>query len=114
MNARKRVDRTDAIQEEYEVREAAGQRGSKVPEKVFSPLFHLQASDVREQRQSSHRRHRGGAVARRKGWQGGRDGKGQWQWQWQGKGKERKGRPVRARKAEAAWRLKKKRPFILT
>ena len=31
-----------------------------------------------------------------------------------GKGRARKGRSVRARKAEAAWRLKKKRPFILT
>ena len=32
-----------------------------------------------------------------------------------GKGRARKGRPVRARKAEAAWRLEKKKgPFILT
>ena len=31
-----------------------------------------------------------------------------------GKGRPRKGRPVRASQAEAAWQLKKKRPFILT
>ena len=53
------------------------------------------------------------ALGEREGapWQGGRDGKGEGMARssgsGNGKGRARKGCPVRARKAEAAWRLEK-------